>query len=86
MADYKRAEDIIKAFAMWTEYAPEIEKIVKAIPSADVVEVVRCRDCIHNVGVRDGVPFWDEDITCDYWESDGLQGYDYCIQGERSDK
>ena len=61
-----------------------IESLAK-LPTVDAEEVIYCKDCIHNVGVRDGVPFWDEDITCDYWESDGLQSYDYCSHGKRAD-
>ena len=57
----------------------------KQIENAPTADIVRCRECIHNVGIRDGVPFWDEDITCDYWESDGLQSYDYCSYGKRAD-
>ena len=72
MADYKRAEDIIKAFAMWTEYAPEIEKIVKAIPSYDVVEVVRCTECTKRKKNKFCLEFMryekNEDGFCSYGE------------------
>lgn len=33
--------------AIYTSTAPALE--VKAIPAADVVEVVRCRDCKHSI-------------------------------------
>ena len=51
--------------------------VVKAQPTADVVEVVRCKDC----------KYWDtERDTCMNW--DGLPAYDlkgdeYCSLGER---
>ena len=60
-----------------------LEHDFSELPSADVVEVVRCKDCIHNVGIRDNTEFYDKDIVCDYWESDGLYSTDYCSYGEK---
>ena len=48
-------------------------------------EVVRCNECIHNVGIRDNTEFYDNDIVCDYWESDGLYSTDFCSYGERAE-
>lgn len=56
------------------------------LPAADVVEVVRCNECIHNVGIRDNTEFYDKDIVCDYWESDGLYSTDFCSYGKRADE
>lgn len=56
-------------------------------PTADVVEIVRCKDC----------KFWGEslteeernecdvyaDLVCTYWMSDGLTRDDFCSKGER---
>ena len=60
MSDYIKREDAIKALCDICEAllkqsgAGEVAKarrgkcpIIKAIPAADVVEVVRCRDCEH---------------------------------------
>lgn len=54
---------------------------IKAIPAADVVEVVRCRDCAHFkqfIGRPDG--------TCDEPNIDTLPfGDDFCIWGRRKE-
>ena len=48
----------------------------------NMVEVVRCKDCIHKVLTEDG-EYNPEDIVCNYWASDGLEDTDYCSYGER---
>lgn len=52
------------------------------LPSAQP-EIIRCKECKHNVGVRDNTGFYEYDIVCDYWESDGLYSTDFCSYGER---
>lgn len=47
-----------------------LQAIISDIPSADVVEVVRCKDCIH-AGDRDCPIDWPKN------------GEDYCSFGER---
>ena len=48
---------------------------IKAIPAADVVEVVRCRECKHHDGIR-----------CFCWNSVIVTRFDdYCSNGERKD-
>lgn len=47
-----------------------------------VQDLIRCGECKHNIGLRDGTGFWEEDITCDYWESDGLTTDDFCSYAE----
>ena len=53
MSDYIKREDAIKAFdgrrgfseydfIMWND---EVEERLNSVPAADVVEVVRCKDC-----------------------------------------
>lgn len=69
-------------------YIKEID--LKNIPAADVVEVVRCKDCIRR-GTEDCAMYWDtEDCAmrygCEYgeqhtWETDN----DFCSWGERRD-
>lgn len=59
--------------------------LIDTEPTADVVEVVRCNECIHNVGIRDNTEFYDKDIVCDYWESDGLYSTDFCSYGKRAE-
>lgn len=52
----------------------QARQAIKDCPSADVVEVVRCKDC----------KFWDSDcIWCDLW-GNTQEYYDgYCSYGER---
>lgn len=65
-----------------------LHKITKA-PAADVVEVVRCKDCKHNVANwnhSDPLDITDyTDITCDYHMTDGMRPNDFCSCGERKE-
>ena len=57
MAEYIEREAVLKAFdddAEGSRYPPDpvdpyawAEAFVKSVPAADVVEVVRCKDCKH---------------------------------------
>ena len=64
-------------------FAVKVETILNA-PTADVVEVVRCKNCKHKVRTSDG-EYNPEDIVCDYHMSDGFDENDYCSYGERRD-
>lgn len=79
-SDYIKREDAIKQFEYedTTYESAEIVGILSDIPSADVVEVVRCKDCkwyekewcycgLHNNADKD------------------IKPTDYCIYGERKD-
>lgn len=63
----------------YTENKPARCPLVE-IPSADVVEVVRCKDCIHNDQCKHRVVMWVED-PINTWHKD----IDYCSYGERED-
>ena len=55
-------------------------------PTADVVEVVRCQDCIHSVfnWQHDELDETDyTDIVCDYFMTDGMWQNDFCSYGKR---
>lgn len=81
MADYIKREDVLQAIA-------GLLNVTEQIDSADVVEVVRCKDC----------EYWnkDEDVLndgiCDEWSDfeDSLIRYtkpdDYCSHGERKEQ
>lgn len=45
MTDYIKRDDAIKTLEGWKISG---EMILATVPTADVVEVVRCKDCIHN--------------------------------------
>lgn len=52
----------------------------------DRVEVVRCRDCIYNRRNREVAPLDitdNTDITCTYFMTDGMDGYDYCSRAKK---
>ena len=58
------------------------------VPTADVVEVVRCKDCRFNVAniTKDNLDETDysgTDIVCSYHLSDGHNEDDFCSYGER---
>ena len=64
------------------EMAMNIAKAaVKRIPAADVVEVVRCRECKHE-NVYHAIS--DKRTWCDYWGIDP-DFDDFCSCGERRD-
>lgn len=52
---------------------------IEALPSADVIEVVRCKDCIHS-------DHWYRDKSrCFLWHESGIDVFDdgYCNYGKR---
>ena len=60
------------------------------IPTADVAEVVRCKDCRFNVSNMenkgfDTTDYSGDDIVCSIHMSDGFKETDFCSYGQRSD-
>ena len=100
MSDYIKREDAIKAMARglgipYTDFIDVAERCMDDIPTADVVEVVRCKDCKYRSKE------WYEDKRHKdggYWlvccENDAIaeriyglaQDNDYCSYGERKDE
>ena len=79
MAEYIKRKDAIKCLVGWKTDPTdeEIKWALNNIPAADVVEVVRCKDCKHCIGP-----------VCynEHWESVGcpsVQPDDFCSYGER---
>lgn len=54
------------------------------IPAADVVHVVRCKDCRFNYGLMHDA-YNPQDVLCEYWATDGLHEDDFCSYGERKE-
>ena len=82
MADYIKREDAL-AIVEKNQYCfvneSTIDKDLRALPAADVVEVVRCKDCVHRVT--------DED-TCIRWciANGGIRDDDFfCADGKRKE-
>lgn len=81
--------------AIQPKHAPAINSalaaMINSVPAADVVEVVRCRDCIHRpsgTGVNHDVKFPDDECPCkcpDTWYSWMPPDDWYCADGKRKD-
>jgi len=65
---------------LWIRYKL-FENCLEAIPAADVVEVVRCRDC--EFTKRDGMD--DPAIYCKKWDRWEMPPDAYCWLGKRKD-
>ena len=62
------------------------EKIVSFF-GEPIIELIRCKDCIHNVANRqtdplDTADYSGIDIVCDYFMTDGQEPDDYCSKAE----
>lgn len=53
-----------------------IEMLIREVPDADVVEVVRCKDCKYSELVNGG-------LLCGAWDAKAVDPEDYCSDGER---
>ena len=101
MADYIKREDAlneavsiyIEYFDTDTGYVEEDEdlcvrvSVLKQIPSADVVEVVRCKDCKHfeenHFDALNGIPIITAHNICTFWGKGCLTKVDgFCFAGE----
>ena len=77
MVDYIKREDCLGILMCLANYPcgmNGVKKMVSSIPSADVVSVVRCRDCKH---------YDEESEECKILDSNGFSKNDYCSLGER---
>lgn len=75
------------------EYASGLKVLVMIDkqPTADVAEVVRCKDCKYNVANMEKDPldttdYSGDDIVCAYFMTDGLDPTDFCSYGKRHHK
>ena len=74
MAEYINQEDLLKNLKRFApeHLTPLIVSLIEKQPTADVVEVVRCKDCTE----------WDKDeYECSHWY--GFREDDYCSYGKR---
>lgn len=56
--------------------------LLEELPKVDAEPVIRCKDCKYKV-VTDNGEWYELDVVCSYWETDGLTADDYCSYGER---
>ena len=89
MSDYIKREDAIVSLTELLRTIKDIEgdmgsavngarEVIKAIPSADVVEVVRCKECksYNTEAYQDGYGYCDGHCSV-------VQDDDFCSYGER---
>ena len=91
MAKYIDADKIVEAFYKTSEQTGKynlnvgtIDCCIHAVPPADVVEVVRCKDCKYVDKTRDG-RFWCENGNAPFASDYAIQvkPSDFCSYGER---
>lgn len=91
MAEYIERENLLKVLPpkcnMGDMYATAyntclntVENLIKEQPTADVVEVVRCKDCVYCVDLGASGLYCDHD---DNRNPLGCRPNDYCNDGER---
>ena len=88
MSDYIKREDAIKANENYVPYQRlgedrqlYFDRILKELPSADVVEVVRCKNCRHNGSFDTDCPFGWRDERFNLPDD-----IDFCSYGERKEQ
>lgn len=86
MADYIKREDALNALRKYP--VTKLKTAIRRLPSADVVPVVRCKDClwyVRSMIKQDGTlderykPDW-----CDLYRRGREETY-FCADGERKD-
>lgn len=77
MKEYIERAAAIEAIRKY-QYPYGVEFLLSNIPAADVVEVVRCRECAYATRPGDNI------IYCDNFERDMMPD-DYCSVGERKE-
>ena len=95
MSDYIKREDAINKLAdeyvfdarseyegtfTRADFIDDAKETLADIPNADVVEVVRCKDCKYNDQCKHRVVMWVED-PINTWHKD----IDFCSYGKRKD-
>ena len=63
----------------------DVKGMIDMQPTADVVEVIRCKDCVFCTRTKDG-EYNPEDIVCGYFMTDGMQANDFCSYGKRREE
>ena len=66
----------------WTGLAKEISKQLKQLPAADLVPVVRCKDCKHCYFADNRVPD-EQGWVCEINSSEPVNLNGFCSYGER---
>ena len=89
MAEYidrKTVVDIIRTADFWETEDMEVAiTCVEQTPTADVLDVVRCKDCLWSRKVDDREPKYSCVNICRYGCTQWLGSDDYCSYGEPKD-
>lgn len=56
--------------------------LIATAPAADVVSVIRCKDCVYARPLKD----MNYDYLCQYWNGHSCNQNQFCSQGKRKDK
>lgn len=80
MSDYIKRDGVMMVLGQSKTLTDGMRSVLM-IPRADVVEVVRCKDCIHNDQCKHRVVMWVES-PMNTWHKD----IDYCSFGERKEQ
>ena len=79
-------ETTVKKNSVWNTITnasgDNLEQIINSVPAADVVEVVRCKDCKY--GEVDDADFPNQ-YLCHHHGSAWNEGNHFCSYGERAD-
>ena len=88
----KKVDEIKKAlvklfYPVVAEAFEQVEKLMEELPTADVVEVVRCKDCKHfeedHFVTVNGVPLIGAHNVCMFWGNGCITKIDgFCYAGE----
>ena len=98
MAEYIKRSDAMRICQQYSSHcfstndasgqdiADRIENDIVKLPTADVVEVVRCRDCKRKFKpLGESLFFKTEGHICSLFMIEGLSDDDFCSSGERKD-
>lgn len=90
MTEYISKTDAVHVARYAAKTGKDVAGYIEHLPAADVVEVVRCRECKHfhlNAwGTSNGVPLVVAHEICDFWAGGCKTNQDgYCAVGERKD-
>lgn len=95
MAEYIDREEIKRQLRIWVQDCEDwLENkeancfrdcidLIDQFPAADVVEVVRCKDCKHAIIVDDVFP--EDEVACSLLSQD-VECNNYCMYGEKGEQ
>jgi hypothetical protein len=81
----RKVRYIIEKHGLSNVIGEKLKKAIEDSTAADVVEVVRCKDCRFKTLTQDG-EYNPEDIVCEFFMTDGMQENDFCSYGERREE